>query len=115
MVILSPFKSHFMSENFKVLFLLKKGREVNPVSLPVYVRVTINGERAEWSVQRKCEVKKWNQKVGRASGTKEESKNLNSFLNVVQAQIFEIQRESALRNETVTADQVKSIMLHKDS
>jgi site-specific recombinase XerD len=104
-----------MSENFKVLFLLKKGREVNPVSLPIYVRVTINGERAEWSVQRKCEVKKWNQKVGRASGTKEESKNLNCFLDVVQAQVFQIQRESALRNETVTADQVKSIILHKDS
>ncbi len=103
-----------MSENFKVLFLLKKGRDSNPITLPIYVRVTINGDRVEWSVQRKCEVKRWNQKTGRAIGVKEEAKSLNAFLDAIQANIFQIQKEYALRNEPVTAEQVRAKLLHKN-
>jgi len=103
-----------MSENFKVLFLLKKGRDSNPITLPIYVRVTINGDRVEWSVQRKCEVKRWNQKTGRAIGVKEEAKSLNAFLDAIQANIFQIQKEYALRNEPATAEQVRAKLLHKN-
>ena len=60
-----------MSQSFKVLFFLKKGKRCNVKSLPIYVRITINGKRAEWSVQRSCESgSKWNQAVGRATGNK---------------------------------------------
>jgi len=44
-----------MSQNFKVLFFLKKGKRENEKTLPIYVRVTIDGKRAEWTVQRNCE------------------------------------------------------------
>ncbi len=33
-----------MSQSFKVLFFLKKGKRCNVKSLPIYVRVTINGK-----------------------------------------------------------------------
>ena len=51
-------------------------------SLPIYVRVTVDGKRAEWSVQRSCNQGTWNQAMGRASGTKEEVKILNAYLDV---------------------------------
>jgi site-specific recombinase XerD len=103
-----------MNQSFKVLFFLKKGKRCNEKSLPIYVRVTVNGERAEWSVQRSCEPGlKWNQKTGRASGTKEETKILNAYLDAIQGNIFAIQKESAIRNEPITAEQVRSKILHK--
>jgi site-specific recombinase XerD len=103
-----------MSQNFKVLFFLKKGRNTKVNSLPVYVRVTVEGKRVEWSVQRKCEPGfKWNQALGRATATREEAKNLNAYLDVIQGNIFMIQKEYLLRNEPVTAEQVRSKMLHK--
>jgi hypothetical protein len=57
-----------MSQNFKVLFFLKKGKRTNQKSLPIYVRVTINRKRAEWTCQRNCDPAKWNQQTGRATG-----------------------------------------------
>lgn len=33
-----------MSKSFKVLFFLKKGKRNNAKALPVYVRITINGQ-----------------------------------------------------------------------
>ena len=102
-----------MSQNFKILFYLKKGRNHDPKSLPIYVRVTINGERVEWTCQRNWDSTKWNQQTGRAIGNKDEVKCLNQYLDVIQANIFEVQKEYALRNEPVTAAQVRAKALYQ--
>ncbi|HEY5969164.1 MAG TPA: site-specific integrase, partial [Chitinophagaceae bacterium] len=102
-----------MSQNFKILFFLKKGRNRNEKFLPVYVRVTINKERAEWTCQRNCDSNKWNQQTGRAIGNKDETKSLNQYLDVIQANIFQVQKEYALRNEPITAAQVRAKILYK--
>lgn len=102
-----------MSQNFKVLFFLKKGRNSNPKSLPIYVRVTINGERAEWTCQRHCDPALWNQQSGRVTGKKEVTKLLNQYLDAIQANIFQVQKEYALRNEPVTATQVRARVLYQ--
>ena len=102
-----------MSQNFKVLFFLKKGKRSNEKSLPIYVRVTINGERVEWTCQRNCDPSKWNQQTGRVIGNKDETKSLNQYLDALQANIFELQREYTLRNEPITAGLVRAKIQHK--
>ena len=102
-----------MSQNFKVLFFLKKGRKRNEKSLPIYVRITINGERVEWTCQRNCDPAKWNQQTGRVIGNKDETKSLNQYLDALQANIFALQREYTLRNEPVTSAQVRAKILHQ--
>ena len=103
-----------MSQNFKVLFFLKKGRRRDKNLLPIYVRVTINGKRSEWSIQRSIEPAKWNQQAGRASGSKEEVKILNQYLDAIQGNIYQVQKDNAMRNEIVTAIQVRDKILKKD-
>ena len=86
-----------MSQNFKVLFFLKKGKRSNEKSLPIYVRVTINGERAEWTCQRICDSVKWNQQTGRVIGNKDDVKGLNQHLDAIQANIFQVQRGTYIK------------------
>ena len=103
-----------MSQNFKVIFFLKKGKQYDNSKLPIYVRISVDGKRAEWIVQRSIEPGiKWNQKTGRASGTKEDVKVLNAFLDAINSNIFAIQKESAIRNEPMAAVQVRAKILHK--
>ena len=101
-----------MCQTFKVLFYLKRGKESNKQSLPIYARVTINGDRSEWSVQRRCEKSKWNSHTYRATGRTEEMKMLNQYLDAIEANIFQIQKEYTLRNQTITAQQVREKVLH---
>lgn len=82
-----------MSQSFKVLFYLKKGKENKEGVLPVYVRLTVDGKRIEWSVQQSYEEAKWNKQIGRMHGTKEEAKKLNLFLGAIQAHIYDVQRD----------------------
>lgn len=102
-----------MRQNFKILFFLKKGKRSNEKSLPIYVRVTIDGERAEWTVQRNWDPSKWNQHAGRALGSKEGTKLLNQYLDSIQSNIHEAQREYALRNEPLAALQLRAKIVHK--
>lgn len=102
-----------MSQNFKILFFLKRGKRSNKTSLPIYVRVTINGERAEWTCQRNCDPIKWNQQTGRAIGNKDETKSLNQYLDAILSNIFQVQKEYALRDELITATQVRAKILHE--
>jgi len=90
----SPFKSHFMSENFKVLFLLKKGREVNPVSLP-FMSGELSMERElNGASKENARLRSGTRKSAEPQAQKNRQKILNSFLDVGQAQIFQIRRES---------------------
>jgi hypothetical protein len=102
-----------MTQNFKILFFLKNGKRSNQKSLAIYVRVTINGERVEWTCQRNCDPARWNQQIGRVIGNKDETKSLNQYLDAIQANIFQVQKEYSLRNEPVTTTQVRAKILHK--
>nr|MDQ3396007.1 Arm DNA-binding domain-containing protein [Bacteroidota bacterium] len=61
-----------MNKSFKSFFFSKKGNGYKEGPMPVYLRLSVNGKRAEMTVQRKCEPLKWNQSTGRAKGTKKE-------------------------------------------
>jgi len=37
---------------FKVLFLIKKKKTLKNEQAPIYVRITVNGQRAEFAAQR---------------------------------------------------------------
>src|ERR1700740_2654241 len=68
-----------MRQRFKVLFYLKRGKGRREDVLPVYVRLTVDGKRIEWSVQQSCEETKWNKQGGRMYRTKEEAKKADFF------------------------------------
>ncbi len=103
-----------MSQNFKLLFFLKQGKGAMANSLPVYVRITINGQRAEWSLQRKCEPARWNMQTGRPTGKREVDLELIKYLEAVQGNIYQVQRESLIKNEPVTALEIRSKILHTE-
>jgi len=83
-----------MRENFKVLFLLKKGREVNPVSLP-FMSGELSMERElNGASKENARLRSGTRKSAEPQAQKNRQKILNSFLDVGQAQIFQIRRES---------------------
>ncbi|MGB5402667.1 MAG: Arm DNA-binding domain-containing protein, partial [Robiginitalea sp.] len=54
-----------MSESFSVRFSARKSRSNYDPDLSIYVRITVNGKRAEISLQRKISKVSWNPISGR--------------------------------------------------
>jgi hypothetical protein len=59
-----------MKINFHLLFYLRKQKNYKDGPKPIYMRITVDGKRADMSVGRECEHAKWNSHAGRAIGTK---------------------------------------------
>ena len=96
-----------LSKRFSLLFYLKKPRNYADGKLTVYMRITIDAARIELSTQRECDPKRWNTHAGRANGTKEEIKALNSHLDLMQTKVYEAHRSLLEKGEPVTANSIK--------
>ena len=77
-----------MKTNFSLLFYLKKQKNYVNGNVPIYMRITVEGNRAEIAINRDCDPKRWNAKGGRAIGSKEEVKALNTHLDQLQNAVY---------------------------
>jgi site-specific recombinase XerD len=102
-----------MKTNFSMLFYLKKQKNYTSGLAPVYLRITVDGERAEVTTNRECEPEKWNSHSGRAIGTKENIKSLNAFLDNLQSDAYEAHRYLHENGKLITAESLKNRMLGK--
>jgi hypothetical protein len=59
----------------------------------VYMRITIDSDRIELSTNREFDPARWNSKIGRPTGTKEDAKALNAYLEMMQVKVYEAHRE----------------------
>jgi hypothetical protein len=76
-----------MKSNFDLLFYLRKQKNYKGGPMAIYMRITVNGKRADMSAGRECDPAKWNSRAGRATGTKEEIKSLNNYLDSLQTKV----------------------------
>jgi hypothetical protein len=78
-----------MKTNFSLLFYMKKPKNYQSGVVPIYLRITVNGKRAEASTSRECDPVRWNAQAGRANGTKEEIRAFNAYLDDLQKKVYE--------------------------
>ncbi|QJD96119.1 site-specific integrase [Mucilaginibacter robiniae] len=97
-----------MRTSLTLLFYLKKPKHYQSGSMPVYLRITVDGQRTEIAVSRKYDSAKWNSQTGRATGTKADAKALNIYLDDIQSKIFEIHRQMTEADEMITAETLKN-------
>lgn len=81
-----------VTKRFSLLFRIKKPREYQSGNMLVYMRLTIESECSEVSVDREFDPKRWNKRAGRATGTKEDAKSLNDYLDILQVKVHEVYR-----------------------
>ena len=100
-----------MSESFSVRFSARKSRSNYDPDLSIYVRITVNGKRAEISLQRKISKVSWNPISGRANGTRASIRALNRYLDDVQAKLLDIQGKYVLKARPYSAKIIKNEFL----
>lgn len=103
-----------MSSKFSLLFFLKRRGGYVGGDLPVYLRITVDGKRAELAIQRKCDPGKWNTKKGCMIGTKDSVKEFNSFLLAFQTKVYEIQRSLLVDGDPIDPEIIKRVLTGKD-
>ena len=102
-----------MKTNFSLLFYMKKQKNYTKGVAPIYIRITVNGKRAESATGRSCEPDRWNCKSGRSIGTKEDSRSLNSFLDQLQNMVYDAHGELLKSVNLITAEFIGNVFMGK--
>lgn len=102
-----------MKTTFCLLFYLKKPKNYENGPVPVYLRITVDGKRAETTSGRECLPANWNSSTGRFRGTKEEIRSCNAYLDNLQTQVYEVHRALTESGAVITAERIKDRLLGK--
>lgn len=73
---------------FNLRFWIYKSRAKSG-NVPLYARITVNGQRAEAGIKRSAPVNLWDAENGKMRGNCEESREINSYLSLIQGSVFE--------------------------
>ena len=102
-----------MKTKISVLFYAKKSKAKNNLQVPVYLRITVNGKRSEFSTGKNVDPSKWNSEISRLKGNSEEARTLNKYFDVLLSRILEIERNLILSGESFDATDVKNLLTGK--
>jgi site-specific recombinase XerD len=102
-----------MKTTFSLLFYLKKPKIQQNGLVAIYLRITVNGKRAETTSGRECLPANWNSAAGRLRGSKEEVKSFNTYLDNLQTQVYEAHRILTEAGGVITAEAIKNQLMGK--
>jgi hypothetical protein len=78
---------------FRILFYLKRTKTLNNGELTIFMRITVNGERAEVSTHQSVESHLWNQEKGIVKGVSNSSKQMNDYLEHLKLKAYRYKKE----------------------
>jgi hypothetical protein len=76
--------------------------------LPIYQRITINGNRIELSTSRTVEKAKWNTAAGKVKGNSEEARLINSHLDLLKHNVYETEKWLINNGHEINAQNIKN-------
>ncbi len=103
-----------MNTNYSLIFYLKKMKNYVNGPKPIYMRITVAGVRRELSTGRECDPTRWNSRTNRVKGTKEEIRNLNSYLDALARKVEDVHVQLVKQEIDISADMLMSKYQGKD-
>ena len=100
-----------MNTNFSILFYAKRSKATVDGLVPIYYRVTIDGQRIELSTQRYIQPDKWSTEGNRAKGTTAEAKEINTYLDAIKSKIYDYQQQLIRDDKQVNAENMRNKIL----
>lgn len=94
------------TNTYSVLFFIRKEKENSKGKVPIYMRITINGKRAEISTKQWIEESRWNQ-AGQVKGNKTDAETINNTIEAYRSKAWKTYMQLEERYQYVTADMLK--------
>jgi len=98
---------------FSLIFWIYSSRSKNN-KVPIYARITVDGNRANFSLKRRIPAENWEASRGMMKGKRQESKLVNKYLDQVRSNIYLAYEELLSEHKMITAQAIKNRYLGKD-
>jgi hypothetical protein len=80
-------------QTFTIMFFIKRTKLHKNNEALILMRITVNGERSEMTIQRSIDPEQWNRTKGCAKTASPFAKELNQYLDHIRHKIYQHQQE----------------------
>jgi len=87
-------------------FYVKEEKKDNIGEVPIYLRITINGERAEISTNRRVHSNLWDKASERVAGRSESGRVINAFLNTLLGKVEKYFSNLDVQDDLISVQQI---------
>jgi site-specific recombinase XerD len=102
-----------MEATFNISTFIKSNNADSSRAL-IYLRITVDGQRAEISIKRSIDRDRWDANANKMRGNKEDARQINALLDSLTLKLNKIYGKLVENNEVITANRIKDIFLGKD-
>lgn len=96
------------NQTFSILFWLNKAKMNKQGLIPIWIRITVDGKRAECSTQKQIHPKFWDAENNKVSEKFSEARSINDYLTLVKADLLRHYNILLSTKDVVTSDDVKN-------
>lgn len=101
-----------MNKFFSVLFYIKRSKLNENGTVPIYLRITIDGQRTELSTKRDIEPDKWSKSGQKTIGNTEHARAMNNYLKSLEQKVFDVHKRMIDEKLPLTATTLKELLLY---
>lgn len=102
-----------MEHSFRLLLWLYKSKVNKKGLAPLFLRVTIDGQKAEISTGVSLPLKLWDAKKGLIKGHGDEAKELNKKVAILKGKVIKVYNELSEADTPISAEQLKRKLIDK--
>jgi hypothetical protein len=99
---------------FNVMYYINRGKKLKNGNAPIYGRITVNKQRAEFAIGRNVDPSLWNLDKGKVDGSNKDAKEINSYLDFIKSNLLLKKREMEEIGRAITAHDLKNFHLGID-
>lgn len=92
------------------LIYLKKTKINGAGEAPIYLRITLNGQRSEWSISRKIDPKNWDSNNQRMKGRSEKARLLNNYIDELENELNRHYNIALQDKKTISVEELKDLI-----
>ncbi len=97
-----------MEHRISTLFFVKKSKPTKDGKLPLYIRITVNGQRIEHGIQRYIDASQWSVAAGQMKGNGSEARQFNLYLATLTSKVLKLERELVQDDKAITFDNFRA-------
>jgi len=100
-------------KSFGLLYYVRKERasEQTKQLAPIYLRITINGVRAEYNTRQYIEPKKWDSNACKGKGNHPDIFKINDYISKHRARVLQLRDKLDEKNEPISAEILKQKLI----
>jgi len=99
-----------MKTKITLHFYAKSTKSNSAGQFPIYVRLTVDGKRLEFSSKKFIDPSKWSAELTKMKGKSEDARSINEYLDLIKSKVYTIQMDLIHRNENITIEVFKNIL-----